>query len=224
MPAPYKHEVERFIQHFRTEADKLRQPGLPLHKKILYATALDPLARAAYGSGGGHRARLTRLIRELSGWSDAERVSLAQLRERLRDLGLYRRKLYRSVSERLHALEDGLRVGLQRSPFQTELLPLAQPDEIHVIADCRYSELFYTYRNALVHEFREPGYGWDISGTSMRPFYMSYLNKRAWELVYPVLFFERMLDSTLDGLRAHLLQGRIDPYKRFQFGTMWKSK
>ena len=196
----------------------------PFHRKILYATALDSLARAAYGSGG-NRDRLTRLIREISGWEDSERVSLPQLQLKLRSAGLFRRRLYRQVSLSLKSWGEGVRVGLKHSPNVYELSPVADAAEMKFIEDARYSELLYTYRNNLVHEFREPGYGWDVSGTAERPFYMSYLGREPqWELTFPVRFFGDLVAGTIDGLRAHLLAKKIDPYRNFDFGSMWRGK
>jgi hypothetical protein len=224
MPAPYKRAVEQFVEHFHQEAKAIRA-GLPLHRKVLYATALDALARAAFGPTLGNRERITRLIRELSGWSDADRVSLPQLQQRLRAKGRHRHRLYRKVSSDLNSWIGGAKIGLQYSPPATALMPLAQGDEAKTIAECHYSELFYAYRNSLVHEFREPGYGWDVAGTSVQPFYMSYLGmEEQWELVFPVRFFESVVTGALSGLKAHLLRHKIDPYKNFQFGSMWKSR
>lgn len=226
MTAPYKSDVDRFIAHFKGEMESVGKVVSPFHRKVLYATALDPLARAAYGSGG-NRDRLTRLVRELSGWEDSERVSLPQLQLqlKLRSAGLFRRKLYRQVSLSLKSWGEGVRVGLQHSPDVHELSSGADASEMKLIEGARYSELFYTYRNNLVHEFREPGYGWDVSGTAKRPFYMSYLGREPqWELTFPVRFFGDLVDSTIDGLRAHLLAKKIDPYRNFNFGSLWRGK
>ena len=225
MPAPYKFAVEQFIDYFEQEAAALRRTGSPLHRKILYAAALDPLARAAYGPRIGNRERLTRLIRELSGWAHSENVSLPQLLERLRSRGRHRQKLYRTTWSAVRQWEGGARISLRHSPLPAVLIPLAQGDEAKLIAECQYAELFYTYRNTLVHEFREPGYGWDVAGTSFEPFYMSYLDREEqWELVFPVDFFETLFTGTLAGLRTHLVKQKIDPYKHFGFGSMWRAR
>jgi hypothetical protein len=224
MTAPYKRQVEQFIDHFEREANSVRKVVSPLHRRILCATALDPLARAAFGPGF-NRDRFTKLIRELSGWADCERISLPQLQQRLRAARRSRFKLYREVSRQLQDWGSGLRIGLHRSPLAAELLPLAQGKEAKLISDCEYSELFYSYRNSLVHEFREPGYGWDVSGKGLRPFYMSYLGREGqWELTFPVAFLESLLIDTIAGVKSHLLHGKIDPYSRFQFGSMWSAR
>jgi hypothetical protein len=222
MSAPYKREIRRFIDHFRDEVAAIGNIASPLHRGILLAIALDPLARAAYGPGL-NRDRFTRLIRELSGWSECERISLPQLQQRLRAARRSRNRLYRDASKRLNDWGGSLRIDLLRSPVAAELLPLAQANEAKLIAECRYSELFYIYRNNLVHEFREPGYGWDVSGMSVRPFYMSYLGREEqWELTFPIGFLQRLLETTIEGVQTHLLSGKIDPYSQFQFGSTWK--
>lgn len=224
MTAPYKSEVDRFIAHFKGETESVRTVVSPFHRKVLYATALDALARAAYGSGG-NKDRLTRLVRELSGWEDSERVSLPQLQLKLRSAKLSKGKLYRQVSSSLKLWGGGVRVGLQHSPDVGELSTIADAAEMKFIESARYSELFYIYRNNLVHEFREPGYGWDVSGTAKRPFYMSYLGgKPQWELTFPAGFFGDLVADSIDGLRIYLLAKKIDPYKHFNFGSMWRGK
>lgn len=224
MSAPYTRQIEQFIEHFEREAASVQKVVSPLHRKILCATALDPLARAAFGPGF-NRDRFTRLIRELSGWTECERISLPQLQQRLRVAQRSRYKLYREVSRRLHDWGSGLRIGLQRSPLAAELLPIAQEKEAKLISECEYSELFYSYRNSLVHEFREPGYGWDVSGKGVRPFYMSYLGREGqWELTFPVHFLENLLNDTIGRVKSHLLRAKIDPYRRFQFGSMWSAR
>ena len=224
MTAPYKREVERFMAHFKSEVESVASVVSPFHRKILYATLLDPLARAAYGSGG-NKDRVTRLVRDLSGWKDSERVSLPQLQLKLRATGLHRRRLYRHVSSSLRSWGESERVGLSHSPNVSDIASLANAAEMRLIEGARYSELFYTYRNNLVHEFREPGYGWDVSGTGKQPFYMAYLGSGGkWELTFPVLFFGDLVAGVLEGLNAQLLAAKIDPYKQFNFGSMWRGK
>jgi hypothetical protein len=223
MTAPYKHEVEKFINYFEDQAVAIAGVKTPLHRIILYTTALDPLARAAYGAGLTHRARIIKLINELSGWTDCVRISLPQLQQLLRKKRRYRYKLYRDVSTRLNQWQDATSIPLSESPMEATLTPLAQSDELKQIRACQYAELLYTYRNNLVHEFREPGYGWDVSGKWSEPYYMSYIDK-PWELVFPVRFFESVLIGTLNGLQGYLIQNKINPYKRFEFGTLWSAK
>lgn len=221
--AAYRSEVQMFLDHFREQASSIAQINDPFHRKVLYAAAFDPLARAAYGAVGTHRDRLVRLVRELASWPDAERVSLPQLQLRLREAKRTRYRLYRQASQRLQKWLHARPTPLSRSPDLSEMLQYAtQPEQVH-LKDAQYVQLFYTYRNNLVHEFREPGYGADWSGRSTEPFYGSSIYG-PWELVLPVAFFASLYESTLVGLEKHLLLHKINPYDQFQFGSLWRAK
>ena len=63
--------------------------------------------------------------------------------------------------------------------------------ERKAIEATRYAALFYTYRNHLVHEFREPGYGIERDDDFAAPYYHSMTScdrgssENSWELVFP---------------------------------------
>jgi hypothetical protein len=221
--SPYRFEIELFLGHFKEQAEAIAKVASPFHRKTLYAAAFDPLARAAYGATGTHRERFVRLLRDCSGWQDAEKVSLPQLQLRLRDTKRSRYKLYRETSRRLNLWPQGQTVSLSSCPSLAELAPLAASNEQLQLKDSQYVQLFYTHRNNLVHEFREPGYGTDWSGRSTAPFYGSSIYG-PWELVFPVVFVASLYESTLQGLEAHLLRSKTNPYKQFQFGSLWRAK
>lgn len=219
----YRSGVDQFLGHFLAQAKDIGQVSSPFHRKVLYAAAFEPLARAAYGTTGTHRDRFVRLLRDVAKWPESDRVSLPQLKLRLLEAKRYRYGLYRSISKRLAQWENGGKVLLSASPTTTELLSSAAPTEHIHIRDAQYVQLFYTYRNNLIHEFREPGYGTDWSGRSVKPFYGSYING-PWELVFPVGFIAELYAQTLQGLRAHLLANKLDPYTQFKFGSLWRAK
>jgi hypothetical protein len=221
--AAYRFEIELFLNHFREQASSIAGVVSPFHRKALYAAAFDPLSRAAYGKVGTHRERFVRLVRELANWGDAEKVSLPQLQLRLREGQRYRYRLYRETSRRLASWARGKPNPLSRSPALPELISFAAPNEHVHLKEAQYAQLFYTYRNNLVHEFREPGYGTDWSGKSTEPFYGSSVYG-PWELVFPVAFIAMLYERTLQGLEAHLLREKINPYNQFQFGSLWRAK
>ncbi|WP_411885717.1 hypothetical protein [Polaromonas sp. YR568] len=221
--AAYRFEIELFLSHFREQAASIAKVVMPFHRKVLYAAAFDPLARAAYGTVGSHRDRFVRLIRELAKWSDADNVSLPQLQLRLREAKRYRYRLYRETSRRLDTWNRGMPNPLSQSPKLPELISFATTSEHIHLKEAQYVHLLYTYRNNLLHEFREPGYGTDWSGTSKEPFYGSSIYG-PWELVLPGIFFATLYEHALQGLEAHLLQEKINPYDQFQFGSLWRRK
>ena len=219
----YGLKVDQFLGHFVSQAKDIGKVVSPFHRKMLYASAIDPLARAAYGTIGTHRDRFVRLIRDVAKWPESERVSLPQLQLRLLEAKRHRYLLYRNISKRLASWEDGGKVLLSGSPSMAEILVQAAPSEHALAKEAQYVNLFYTYRNNLIHEFREPGYGTDWSGKSVVPFYGSYIDG-PWELVFPVGFIAALYEQALTGLRVHMLANNIDPYKQFNFGSLWRAK
>jgi hypothetical protein len=222
MVSAYKDSVDQFIGYFRDQINSIASVTVPMYRKILYATALDPLARAAFGNIG-HRQRFVRLINTLTSWKARNRVSLPQLNLGLRDAKRSRYRLYREVSRRLNHWPPADIIRVDASPTEAELLPFASTDEEKVITSCSYPELLYTYRNNLIHEFREPGYGIEMSSDTDNAYYASMIDG-PWELVFPVGFFATTCEQAVSNLHTYLLNHQINPYTRFQFGSLWRAK
>jgi hypothetical protein len=87
-----------------------------------------------------------------------------------------------------------------------------------------YGHLFYTYRNNLIHEYREPGYGNDWSRKATEPYYTNLSSFGSRELVFPLAFIESLYAQALAGAERELLQKKINPHKRFDFGSHWHAK
>lgn len=214
--------IQQFVGYFRDQDAGISPVRPILYRKIIYAIAFDPIARAAFGKVG-HRARNLRLIDELTNWKDRDRVSLPQLCLALEEKGLVSGALYLKASTRLGRWSPGEVLRLDNSPLLSELEPVAQPLEKCILSSCRYAELFYTYRNNLVHEFREPGYGIEMSTDNDQPYYHSMIGE-PWQLVVPVGFFARLYAEALAGLESFLMRYDIDPYSQFEFGSKWRSR
>lgn len=217
--------IHQFIEYFQKQDACISAVHPILYRKIIYAIALDPIARAAFGKDGRHRDRSLRLIAELTDWGDGDgnRVSLPQLCLALENKGFPSESLYKEAKERLKRWSSGEVLRLNNSPEFKELETIAQPYEKPLLNSCRYAELFYTYRNNLVHEFREPGHGIEMSSDKDQPYYHSMIGDQ-WQLVFPVGFFARLYAEALGGLRALLLRRDIDPFSQFEFGSRWQSK
>ncbi len=215
--------IQQFIRYFRNQETHISAVQPVSYRKIIYATALDPIARAAFGKIGKHRARSLRLIDELTGWKDRDRVSLPQLCLDLEEKGVVSGAMYRETKTRLEQWHHGEILRLDNSPLLSELMPFAQPSERCILSSNRYAELFYTYRNNLVHEFREPGYGIEMSTDKDRPYYHSMIGE-SWQLVFPVGFFAKLYAEALVGLEAFLVLHNIDPYNQFEFGSKWRAQ
>ena len=224
MTAPYRSSVEIFCSHFRKQFKDISTVSEELHRKILYCLLLDPLAHAANSSVRGSRAKVVLLLRTLCDWPDADRVSLFQLTLALRESRRTRFRLYREAKRQLASRPARNRTLLSESPHFRELEPLvADKEERHILEMCTYANLFYTYRSNLVHEFREPGYGFDWGRNSNEPYYgKSAFGQR--ELVFPVSFVAGTVSKAIERLEPHLLAVKQAPHSKFKFGSQWRWK
>lgn len=214
--------IEQFVEYFQNQEAMISEIQPILYRKVIYAIALDPIARAAFGKAGKHRAKSLRLIDELTNWTDRDRVSLQQLCLALEENCFASGSLYAEAKTRLESWPPGELLHLDNSPLLSELEPLAQSPELFILNSCRYAELFYTYRNNLVHEFREPGYGIEMSSDKDQPYYHSMIGD-PWQLVFPIGFFARLYAEALVGLKALLIHEDINPYCHFEFGSKWRA-
>lgn len=200
-----------------------------LYRKVLLVSFLDSLAHIRYRNVQSNKLRFMHLIMELANWGDWERVSISQLfynlqtisesycnelekrlkyflKKKLRDINMHRR--YRSNL-----------YGLDIDPYPDELknfLELNRNDEsvTKLVKDCQHINLFYIYRNFLVHEFREPGW-WEIGYNPQfgedTPFYIIEKGKNYhhnWELIYPIGFFIRIAKNSLNSLKLYMQENK----------------
>jgi hypothetical protein len=108
-------------------------------------------------------------------------------------------------------------------PISSEVLALAGTTERRLVEQARYVELLYTYRNHLVHEFRKPGYGIELSDDPTTPYYHG-MEGSPWELVFPGQFLHNLCGNCIDGLAVHLRTSGLNPYDAYKFGTLWRRR
>jgi hypothetical protein len=195
-----------------------------LYQKILYATLLDSLTIAAAPSlAGNNKGRFLNLVRTCSNWQDADHISSVQLRLRLEKKNIRSGALYSHVATLAGGFGSGaVLIGGQHDPIESDLTALVSSNDqnmVKLINKCRYDSLLYVYRNNLVHEFREPGYGGEF-GDDEFPFYHSMLNE-APQLSFPLEFFRRLCFSCIWGVHDILVRERRDPRKAYGFGSIW---
>lgn len=214
--------ADTFIEHFEDQLQSIRLVDSVLHKKILYAATLDPFSRACYGKDGTHRERVSRVIKELSGWTSHSRVSLPQLQLNLEQSQEESNgNLYVEVCSALGGWPEGQLIRLHQGPEIGSLESLTDNEEqAKLVARCQYVNLFYNYRNALIHEFREPGYGFEFSSDGSEPYYHGMIDS-PWQLVYPVAFFDSLVESVLNNLSEFFEVNNIEPHDQFEFGSTW---
>jgi len=222
--------VERFSSFFKEKLQHIA--SIPLEKsgelfqKILYNGLLDALSVSVASPKKGNRERLVSLIRCFSNWAQCDRVSLPhiiRLLQRVPDPEFSQLREYAfSLYDRW---QSGETVSLDRDPSLEEVKErwprtLPKPIEDVCLESFQHVHLFYSCRNSLMHEFREPGYGMEFGPTD-EPSYHSMMEPDSWELVYPVGFFRKLCETTLARISEYYLKNRIDPYSRYTFGSSW---
>lgn len=200
---------EQFVNFFEEKLEaieRIEEDGSPLFKKILCTSFLDALSRSVF-PGARNRERFTSFVSSFADWPDGRRYSLLHLMrffEIKPDPAFERLRLW--VGERLGGWDTGRRIAIGDDPLPEELgasWPRSQEVTVPTggvnLEWFQHFQLLYAYRNSLVHEFRERGFGMELPADG-DPFYQFVseldpsaprpLNNRGrWELVYPLGFF-----------------------------------
>ena len=94
-------------------------------------------------------------------------------------------------------------------------------------AELQHAALLYRYRNYLVHEFRVPGRGWDVTKEG-EPFYQKMTDtidflpvSERWELVYPLAFPGILCRNSLAALAVSLRHQSRNPFDTFLESSFW---
>ena len=232
-------DIEIYYGYFMRkieEINTLQSPGHKLFKRVLYVSVLDTLSRAAYPNDKNNRNRFTSFVVNYCDWSNGNKISLLHLVQALKlstdsslnDARRYAVERFSKTDFRFGAIPD-----ISVDPNIEEILTV-WPKDIDVIITSvikleylKHFNLVYAFRNSLVHEFRFPGHGMDISDNT-EAFYHYILAPEgddfvtdSIELVYPFGFCRRICISGLNNLKNHLIGKSINPYDLYDFGTYW---
>jgi len=218
-----KEEIEQFSNYFVKEIEEIKSLKNVIAQKVLYTSIIDTLGRVRFPKGD-NRKRIVKFVDQFSDWADKTRVSLPQLDLMLNyilsDQEKESSQLLQHVREKLSSWQDG---RIYRSDVDVEfneIVKLSNPKERKVVHYAMYLELFFAYRHKMVHEFREPGYGMEMSSDGSVPYYHSYTSK-SWQLVFPVGIFQNICLRCLENLKKFLIEQDQNPYNSFEFGDMW---
>lgn len=218
-------EIDKFISYFRDQVRFIGGLHDNLHTRILWVTLLDAISPAAHPTlKSKNRQRIVSFLEDTAQWDKANRCSLPQVKLNLEDKKLINGKLYSFVEAELAKWSSGSTYEPEHEPEESVLVALAYCDcERRIINLCRFKELFYSYRNWLVHGFKIPGYGMDLSSNRKKAYYHSSDRQGilTWELVFPPLLFQRILTAGLDNLEALLKTEQRNPYDAYDFGSKW---
>jgi hypothetical protein len=219
MVAKIPLEVERYINHFQSEHEKILHLKHQLHRKLLTVSMLSALAEGRYPNVSGDKAKFVKLIEEYSCWTHTKHVSISQLRMMLHKNRKISQSFRAAVSldyqGRHRRRNPSVTLELDSDPRIEVLISLCGTDaDRAVLNSAKHSSLLYTYRCKLVHEFREPGNGLEVfQGHS--PYY------HAFELVYPTKWFVGLVPPILTSLQDYYVTTQTNPYESYRFGSPW---
>lgn len=189
-------DIQQYIQYFRDQMPLIKDVKNILHRKVLYTTLMDAMSRGGFPDVQGHRKRVTTFIDSCSRWPDKDRVSALQLKLTLEQASQAVGGLYEAVRDCVNGWMEGVIIRPVADFAFSDLTSLATQDQFKLLKHSRYVPLLYTYRNHLVHEYREPGYGMEISNDPSTPYYHS-VHGGEWELVFPSGFFRQSVNPAL---------------------------
>lgn len=218
-----KEEIEQFINYFVKEIEEIKCLKNIIAQKVLYTSIIDTLGRVRFPKGD-NRKRIVQFVSQFSDWEDKMRVSLPQLDLMLNHILSEQEKesskLFQFVREKLSSWQEGHFYRSDVDAQFNELIKIAIFKEKEAVHYATYLELFFAYRHKMVHEFREPGYGMEMSSDGSTPYYHSYIDK-PWQLVFPVGIFQNICINCLENLKKFLIERNQNPYDSFEFGDMW---
>ena len=235
-------EIERFISYFRNEVEQiwaLKVEGgghQKAYKKVLFFAVIDSLSKCIFPKKG-NRDRIVAFINEFSDWKNRTKISLPHVSQLLsKSPKPPFSDLRKFTYAELNKWSPGAIIKLDQEPDIKEIAKLWPSEKEHKkplegvsIESLQHIHLFYSYRNYLVHELREPGYGFEYLQDE-EPFYISFSHlsigedeeaKETWKLVYPVLFLKRLIDTCMNKMEKYLIENNINPYMSYTFGTYW---
>ena len=224
--------IRQYTAHFAgqiSEIDSLTCADLSrarIYKKILFASMIDTLSQSVLPEKVRNRCRFVGFVDRFGAWELANRISLVQLKLSLENNAAAGSPLHAFAAQKIDSWGEGGPIRADADPSLADLERAGFDVCNLVVKNARFVPLLYTYRNHLVHEFREPGYPMECKGDRV-PYYMSITQIEtgnvAWELVFPVGMFRTLCITCLENLQNYLIKEGIDPYGRYQFGTQWKS-
>lgn len=205
-----------------------------LFRKTLFVALLDCISEIRFNSKWcreppkGNKQRFVELVRQHGGWAEGDLVSGPVLANRLKVAGK-EGQLLQLVEERLAAFnplcDDGGVHPLGRWDFSKESLikVSSSREEEKAISQSTHLEMLYTYRNTLIHEFRERDGGWDVMAerSGERGCYIAFHGEARLRPVYQLELFQGLASKVIDGLEAFLFDKGIDPFDRACVPDAW---
>lgn len=217
----------------RLEHMELSGQDLPIKFMVVY-TLIDSLSAIVYPDmNNKNRERFVKILSEHGEWQYSDSISwphLARLLELVKD------DRFAAAKDKFGKISGNYKNGnirdLELDPSFEAVMgcwpvgPDASIEKIASLKSLRHVELMYASRNKLVHQQRESGSGWDITGKSTHPFYHGLLtdNGSTIELVYPIGFVFKLAWSVVNNSKAYFQSLDLDPYSSFNAGSFYIDK
>ena len=240
-------KIDRYFGYFRTQVNEIAEirsgqnsenfgrNDLLIYKKALFVCILSSLARGLYGKEQRKdKEHFIQLIAGYADWADSDRVSSIQLflilRKNRKIIDRAPGGLYEKLEQNVSSLITGqLYKPVEIDTTLDEYIEKYSVSEIvnviKMIEDSRMTALLYAYRCNLIHEFRQPGYGIEMTDDGDYAYYHSYSNRDpGWELVFPLALFKNLCLSCIDNLQKYYRVQAGDPYAKYLFSSMWSDK
>lgn len=223
-----ERKINQFCSYFQDNINEIVKLNNQLYQKILIISLMDTLSRVwTKGKENKNKLRFLKLVRECIKWEHADRISIPMTVYRIRKDNIkLNDKLMTEIDRLFNKLQYEKIPRIDFNPFFNEIEHLAVSiEEQKTLKNERYAELLYTYRNNLIHEFRESGDGMEFSNDNESPYYHrlthSDYQTRTWELVYPTKFFINLSNIALTAMKTFLISHNLDPFSFFKFGSPW---
>lgn len=225
--------IERFISIFEDHINFVQTAELPkygkLYKKIICFGIIDTLSKTVLDLKQ-HRKRITKFISINSNHTIWEKVSSSHLLkllelESFKEFELLKtevRVILSRIQTQSYCTVDLNYVDICRKWPGIQSVKYKISNKNIGIRDMKHINLFYNYRNYLIHELRRPDSTWDDDLNHTEPYYDCKIDarikptKNCWEIGYPLGFFVKLCNELIQNTKDFLKSESINPYTKFE--------
>lgn len=224
--------INKFISIFEDHLEFVINAELPkygeLYKKIICFGIIDTLSKVVLDLKL-HRKRITKFISTYSNHKIWNKVSSSHLMKLL-ELESFKEfdslkteilKILNRIQTQSYCIVDlSYEEICQRWP-KIQSIKHSINNRKNGISDITHLNLFYNYRNYIVHELRRPDSTWDDDLNHTEPYYECKIdarvipNKNCWEIGYPLGFFVKLCTELIQNSKYFLKSESINPYTKF---------
>lgn len=251
MAESLEQKIDRFYEYFREQIEAAREVSPAnqqgIQRKVLYCTILDAMSKSILNKESSNRKRFTKFILDFSNWKQSSNISLMHLTRLLEinntDVSFenLRTWCFENFKKRFKKTKRIIanRFGIDFDPSYSEVIKRWPKDSNNfkklsglLPEYLQHVSLLYSYRNALIHEYRHLGMGSQWKDDK-EPFYQEVkiiesckketglqLTGR-WEMVYPYEFFYSLCHESLINLITHMQEKDVSPFVNYTTGSYW---